>query len=189
MADVLTKTPLSPSSVLAPSLFQQAPMAAPAITVPVAAPADVKQTTVRAASGGADAGSNMFLDRNNQWVKQDASAPYNTQLEPHEEISFRQWVAANKVPFDPNAAVSDYDMRGFYKALVAGDEKAKSAIDTNDSRIHYPDFWKTPYHETFSAESQWADPAKAPSWNEKDQLVMPDGTVVYDDRAPKKKEQ
>lgn len=135
------------------------------------------------------ASSNMFLDRNNQWVKQDASAPYNTQLEPHEEISFRQWVAANKVPFDPNAAVSDYDMRGFYKALVAGDEKAKSAIDTNDSRIHYPDFWKTPYHETFSAESQWADPAKAPSWNEKDQLVMPDGTVVYDDRAPKKKEQ
>src|SRR5215469_3318780 len=29
--------------------------------------------------------------------------PYHTQLTPKEEQAFRQWVAKNKVPFDPNA--------------------------------------------------------------------------------------
>ena len=48
--------------------------------------------------------------------------------------------------------------------------------------MHFPDFWKTPYHESFSAESQWADPAKAPKWNAQDQLVLPDGTVVFDEK-------
>lgn len=32
------------------------------------------------------------------------------------------------------------------------------------------------------------DPAKAPKWNAKDQLVSPDGKVVFDDRAPRKKQ-
>lgn len=82
----------------------------------------------------------------------------------------------------------DYDMRGFWKALQAGDPLAQAAIDPNDQRMHYPDYWKTPYHETFSAESQWADPKKAPSWNDKDQLVMPDGTVIFDDREANKSE-
>ncbi len=114
---------------------------------------------------------------------------YNTALSTADEQTFRQWVSANNVPFDINAGVTDYDMRGFWKALQAGDPRAKSAIDPNDRRLHYPDYWKTPYHETFSAESQWADPKKAPHWNEKDQLVMPDGTVIFDDRAKNKKAQ
>ena len=72
-----------------------------------------------------------------------------------EEPAFRKWVKDNKVPFDPDAkGPQDYDMRGFWKALQAGDEKAKSGIDPNDGKLHYPDYWKTPYHETFSAESQ-----------------------------------
>ena len=76
-------------------------------------------------------------------------------------------------------------MRGFYKAMLAGNSMATSAVNPNDQKLHYPDYWKTPYHKSFSNESQWADPAKAPRWNEKDQLVMPDGTVVFDERAPK----
>jgi hypothetical protein len=31
------------------------------------------------------------------------------------------------------------------------------------------------------------DPAKAPKWNDKDQLVATDGKVIFDDRAPKTK--
>ena len=178
MADVLSDSPLASQSLLKPALPQNATVQAQAV-VPSPAPAATPAVT----------GADQFLERNKQWVNPNAPTSYNTELAPHEELAFRQWVAANNVPFDPNAPISDYDMRGFYKALTSGDEKAKSAIDPNDDRIHYPDYWKTPYHESFSNESQWADPKKAPSWNDKDQLVMPDGTVVYDDRAPKKKEQ
>ena len=107
---------------------------------------------------------------------------YNTDLGEHEP-AFRDWVGQNKVPFDVNAPVSDYDMRGFYRALQSGDERAVSATNQNDGAIHYPDYWKTPYHKTFSAESQWANPQTAPRWNDMDQLIAPDGRIVYDERA------
>jgi hypothetical protein len=111
---------------------------------------------------------------------------YNTELTPKEELLFREWVRRNKVRFDVNnTGVTDYDMRGFWKAYSAGDPKAVSSIDPNDKELHYSDYWKTPYHKTFSAESQWADPEKAPKWNEIDQLVLPNGTVIYDDRDNK----
>jgi hypothetical protein len=107
---------------------------------------------------------------------------YNTKLDPQTEQEFQQWVQQNKIPFDPNAPVSDYDMRGYFKALKAGDPKAKQEENQNDQKMHFPDYWKTPYHKSFSAESQWADPIKAPRWNSQDQLVTPDGKVVFDER-------
>lgn len=118
--------------------------------------------------------------KNQQWVAQGDHV-YNTPL-GEDEPKFQQWVHQNKVPFDVNAPVSDYDMRGFWKALKDGDPKAQSAVNQNDKKIHYPDYWKTPYHQSFSAESKFADPSKAPKWNEKDQLVAPNGSVVYDER-------
>lgn len=75
-------------------------------------------------------------------------------------------------------------MRGFYKALKSGDPKAKNAIDPNDNKLHYPDYWKTPYHQTFSNESQWAT-KNAPHWTDDDKLVLPNGRVVFDDRKHK----
>lgn len=118
-------------------------------------------------------------DRNKAYAKLDH---YSTTLNPQSEAQFRTWLAANKVPFDPNAKLADYDMRGFWLALQAKDATAASAVNPYDQKIHYPDRWKTPYHETFSAESQWAKPG-APSWNKSDQLVMPSGQVVFDSRA------
>jgi hypothetical protein len=127
-------------------------------------------------------------ERNKAFTKQGA-ANFNTDL-GDKEPQFRQWVKDNKVPFDPDAkGPTDYDMRGFWQALQADDPKAKSAIDPNDQRLHYPDYWKTPYHETFSNESQWADPKTAPAWNDKDQLVSPDGKVLFDDRAQPQQQQ
>lgn len=109
-------------------------------------------------------------------------ATYNTQLNPFDEMAYRAWVAQNQVPTNPNStATPDYDMRGFFRGLLQQNPKAHQSIDPNDSRMHYTDFWKTPQHDTFSSDSQWA-PANAPQWTPADQLVSQSGRVVYDDR-------
>ena len=120
------------------------------------------------------------FSRNKDWLAAGEHS-YTTDL-GKDEPKFQEWVKTNKVPFDSAAPNSDYDMRGFYKALQANDPRAKAAVNPNDNKMHFPDFWKTPYHESFSAVSQWADPAKAPKWNAQDQLVLPDGTVVFDEK-------
>jgi hypothetical protein len=109
---------------------------------------------------------------------------YDTPLAPAEEKQFRQWVKDKQIPFDPNSAVQDYDMRGFYKAMLRGDPNAATGINRNDGQLHFGDYFKTPYHKSFSAESKYAKQT-APRWNEQDQLVLPDGTVVFDERAQK----
>ena len=119
--------------------------------------------------------------RNKPYVRPGEHS-YNTPLTPRGEEAFRSWLKKSDVPFDADASVTDYDMRGFFKALSAGDPRAVSAIDQNDQRVHYPDYWKTPFHETFSSESQWATPV-APQWNSLDQLVTPGGRIMFDDRA------
>jgi hypothetical protein len=122
-----------------------------------------------------------YLAKNQPWLL-PGNHVYNTPLAPDKEAAFRQWIAANQVHFDPAAQVSDYDMRGFWNALQAGDPRATTAINPNDKRMHFPDYWKTPYDASFSAESQWANPKLAPRWNDKDQLVLPNGKVIYDER-------
>jgi hypothetical protein len=107
---------------------------------------------------------------------------YNTPLGQMDEFMFRNWVAQNNVPFNPDAtAPQDYDMRGFYQGLQQGNPRARSGVNENDNRMHYSDYWKTPMHQTFSAESQWAGRG-APNWNEQDQLVSPGGRIVADER-------
>lgn len=119
--------------------------------------------------------------RNAPYVNGNPSS-YNTALPPMQEALFQSWVKQNKVPFDVNnTGPSDYDMRGFYNGLTSGDPKAANAVDPNDSRMHYPDNWKTPYHETFSNQSQWATP-NAPAWTADDKLVGTNGRVLFDDR-------
>src|SRR5258706_459349 len=116
------------------------------------------------------------------YVQPNLRSSYNTQLAPMDEMAFRSWVKKNNVPFNADAPTTDYDMRGFYQALRSGDPRAASAVNPNDSRLHYPDYWKTPQHETFSGESQWATPT-APQWNSLDQLVSPGSRIIFDDRA------
>lgn len=105
---------------------------------------------------------------------------YITILPSAEEAQFQSWANANHVPFDPSPQ-ADYDMRGFWKGLMAHDPRAETNVNANDRKLHYSDYWKTPYHKSFSRESKWATQA-APAWNEKDQLVLPDGSIVFDEK-------
>jgi hypothetical protein len=103
---------------------------------------------------------------------------YKTPLSPAEEKQFQAWVRTNKVPFD-DSATSDYDMRGFWKAAQEGDPNASTAVSKFDNRIHFPDTYKTPYHRTFSNESQYAT-SDAPHWVG-DRLIDKNGNVVADE--------
>lgn len=131
------------------------------------------------------ASPNDIFARNQQFAKPAPQEGYFTRLDPNQEESFQRWVKDNSVPFDPSPQ-ADYDMRGFYKGLSSGDPRAASGVNANDGRMHYTDHWKTPYHESFSAESKFALPT-APRWNEKDQLVTPDGRVIFDERAARRR--
>jgi hypothetical protein len=112
---------------------------------------------------------------------QPGASQFNTPLSQLDEMAFRQWVARNNVPFNADAPQTDYDMRGFYRALQQQDPRAMSAVNPNDNQMHYPDRWKTPLHQTFSNESQFAVPM-APRWNSLDQLVSPGGRIMFDER-------
>lgn len=81
--------------------------------------------------------------------------PYTTKLAPADELMFRRWVAQNNVPFDPNAKVADYDMRGFWKD-TGGHGWRPGA--------HFPDTYKTPYDTSFSRESRYSTPNNPRVW-------------------------
>lgn len=123
--------------------------------------------------------------RNQQWSKKDWKI--TTFKSDKEESEFQDWVAKNNIPFKTDDAQPDYDMRGFYKALKAGDPRATSGINPSDNQIHFSDYWKTPYHESFSAESQWAT-KHAPTWQGDDQsgwkLMDRKGNVIKDESLP-----
>lgn len=108
---------------------------------------------------------------------------YQTDLSPQDEANFQDWVRQNHIPFDPGPK-SDYDMRGFYQSMQRGDPQAKTAVSGFDGMPHFPDTYKTPYHRTFSNESQYALP-NAPHWDG-DRLLSESGQVVADE-TPKSK--
>lgn len=111
------------------------------------------------------------------------SGPTTTTLDPATEQAFQAWVTQNDIPFMPQSKdPQDYDMRGFYQGLMAGDPVAQTATNANDGLMHFPDKWKTPYHHSFSAESQYAN-SSAPVWINDTQAADPKtGDVTWDER-------
>jgi hypothetical protein len=112
------------------------------------------------------------------------AGPYRTLLSLLEELEFGGWLKANRIPYE-DIPTADYDMRGFWKALKSGDPRARQAYDPMDRTMHFPDTWKTPYHETFSNESLYALPT-APHW-EGTKLVNPLGIVLTDESKPRRR--
>lgn len=97
-----------------------------------------------------------------------------TRLNPTQEQEFQQWARSHNAPI-----TDDYDMRGFWLHGAHG-----SQVNPNDHMLHFPDTYKTPLHQSFSGESIYANPAiPGPRWNDRDQLVAPDGTILFDERA------
>lgn len=136
------------------------------------------------------------LERNvmRGYVGENAIFPHQwqTKLTPEEEEAFLRSVATGgfgRIPAKEILTIpSDYDYRGFYRALQRGDPRAAQEVNPNDKELHFPDIWKTPLHESFSAESQYANPETAPQWNEKDQLIDPQsGEIVFDEKEFVKK--
>lgn len=100
------------------------------------------------------------------------------RLNPQQEAAFEAWARQNHAPVTP-----DYDMRAFWLHGAQG-----SQVNANDGMMHFPDTYKTPLHQSFSGESIFANPkAHPPMWNELDQLVTPDGRVLFDERAARRR--
>ena len=115
---------------------------------------------------------NYFM-RNSKWAKPLDS--YMTPLSPEKEQQFSQWAIQNQKRIGSSDVVNnpmgDYDYRGWWLA-----NQNKTAPNG-----HFEDTYKTPYHETFSNESQYANPELAPQWKQsgkKWQLISNDGTIL-----------
>lgn len=96
------------------------------------------------------------------------AGPYQTALDPNRERAFRGWVQANQVPFDPNAPVVDYDMRGFWQD-TGGAWKGG----------HFPDTYKTPFDTTFSKESKYATPNCPFVWQGDNLVDLRNGQLIF----------
>lgn len=118
---------------------------------------------------------------NQQYAANPGQTNYDTKLPLMDELQFRQWTADNKVPFDPNKAGQDYDMRGYWQGLMQQNPRAMSGVNANDGQMHFSDNWKTPYHQSFSNESKYAGP-NAPQWVNDSQLAASNGRIVFDER-------
>ncbi len=99
--------------------------------------------------------------------------PYQTKLSSDEEQEFRKWVKENNVPFDVNAKTVDYDMRGYWKSMVAGNQPAWK------QGSHFPDTFKTPYDTTFSAESKYAKQGTPFVWKGDNLIDTRTGAVIF----------
>jgi len=128
--------------------------------------------------------------QNQQYIKPNQPIAYQTQLGPAMRSAFIDWQremakSGHDVHYDPSPQ-ADYDMPGFFRGLVEGHPRAQQGINANDHEMHYDDFWKTPYHNSFSADSQWADQSKAPQWINGYQLVEPSGAEVFNEKTRKR---
>jgi hypothetical protein len=121
--------------------------------------------------------ADQIQQRNAQY---STKTPYATALSPDNELLFQNWVKTTGAPYDPGSK-SDYDMRGYWNALTSMDPRASTAINPNDGQMHFPDTWKTPYHQSFSNESQYATP-NAPQWLNGSQLGFPNGQLMFDEK-------
>lgn len=96
--------------------------------------------------------------------------PYQTNLNDSDEKKFERWVKKNQVPFNVNARIADYDMRGFWKSTGGKGWKKGD---------HFPDTFKTPYDTSFSHESKYATKDNPFYWKGDRLIDRRNGQVVF----------
>jgi hypothetical protein len=121
------------------------------------------------------------FSNNQQYTAMPGQSSYDTKLPQMDEFQFRQWLADKNVTFNADAGGQDYDMRGYWQGLMQQNPHATSGMNANDGRMHFSDYWKTPYHQSFSNESKYAAP-NAPQWVNDSQLAAPNGRILFDER-------
>jgi hypothetical protein len=120
-----------------------------------------------------------FTEANPYAGNPSSKGPYQTPLTSGQETTFESWVAHYTVPFDPTAAIVDYDMRGYW--LANGGTGTTPVYTTG---THFPDTWKTPYDTSFSNESQYATGSCPFEWNDSNQLIdTKTGLLVFDETS------
>lgn len=75
-----------------------------------------------------------------------------------------------RIPFDVNARVVDYDMRGYWRA---------NRTATHQLGQHFPDTYKTPYDTTFSRESKYATRDNPFEWKGDELIDLRTGAIVF----------
>lgn len=128
-----------------------------------------------------------IFKQNQAFAKPNQPEGYQTQLGPAMRSAFMDWQREMKAQghdphYDPSPQ-ADYDLPGFFRGLVKGDPHAQQGINANDGQMHYSDYYKTLYHPSFSAESQWAMPGAAPKWVNDYQLKTPNGVEVFNEKT------
>lgn len=111
--------------------------------------------------------------------------PWRTLLDPKAEQQFQDWVRSNGIPNEHDGPTTDYDMRGFWQALQRRDPRALTAINPVDKLPHFPDVWKTPFHQSFSAESMYATPNNPFKWGGADGQALLDtrnNSIIYQEQ-------
>lgn len=104
---------------------------------------------------------------------------YRTSLPLGMVPQFYAWLKANNIPYDDLGGF-DYDMPGFYLGLRQGHPAAQAAVDPYDSQMHFSDYWKTPSHTTFSAESRYSPKGAPGRFWANDRLLNPDLSTDFD---------
>lgn len=109
------------------------------------------------------------LERNQAMGKRNipyaVPGPWVTRLSPLEEQQFQAWVKQHNVPMEDDGPYTSYDMRGFWKDWSRGDPHAHMGINSVDKRLHFTDYYKTPYHESFNRESKYSKPDNPIHWD------------------------
>jgi hypothetical protein len=110
--------------------------------------------------------------QHNRPFARPSTTGYQTRLTPGEEQAFRAWLHQNRVPFDPDAGVVDYDMRGFWKS-------GRPIGREPDGSMGFEDTFKTPYDTTFSNESMYAMPGTPFVWHGNNLVDLRNGQLIF----------
>lgn len=155
-------------------------IAAVPVTKVVGKIAGVTPVSALYAEGGPLAWRNEAPAPQEQKVAPDAPVPYTrdmfrTKLDPVEEQLFKRWYSKVSkrlgISEDPDAPEHHYDYRGYWRK-----EGRNVPAIFMGRNWHFPDTYKTPWHETFSTDSIYSTPEHTGGTWDGDKFIDSDWT-------------